>query len=79
VTDGKPFESIVPDDAVPSSAAGISKIDTSVAHPARIYDYWLGGKDNISQEVSGLPYSGRTVPIQARHDCYSKTALLTRT
>jgi hypothetical protein len=22
-------------------------IDTSVAHPARIYDYWLGGKDNF--------------------------------
>ena len=21
-------------------------IDTSVAHPARVYDYWLGGKDN---------------------------------
>lgn len=24
-------------------------IDTSVPHIARIYDYWLGGKDNISQ------------------------------
>ena len=22
-------------------------IDTTVAHPARIYDYWLGGKDNF--------------------------------
>ncbi|HYZ52861.1 MAG TPA: SAM-dependent methyltransferase [Streptosporangiaceae bacterium] len=22
-------------------------IDTSVAHPARVYDYWLGGKDNF--------------------------------
>ncbi|HET8683844.1 MAG TPA: SAM-dependent methyltransferase [Micromonosporaceae bacterium] len=22
------------------------KIDTSVAHPARVWDYWLGGKDN---------------------------------
>jgi S-adenosyl methyltransferase len=22
--------------------------DTSVAHPARIYDYWLGGKDNFA-------------------------------
>ncbi|GIF22015.1 hypothetical protein BJ973_002342 [Actinoplanes tereljensis] len=21
--------------------------DTSVAHPARVYDYWLGGKDNF--------------------------------
>jgi len=23
------------------------EIDTSVAHPARVYDYWLGGKDNF--------------------------------
>jgi SAM-dependent methyltransferase len=23
-------------------------IDTSVAHPARIYNYWLGGKDNFA-------------------------------
>jgi hypothetical protein len=22
-------------------------LDTSVAHPARVYDYWLGGKDNF--------------------------------
>jgi hypothetical protein len=50
VTDGKPFESIVPDDAVPSSESDISKIDTSVAHSARIYDYWLGGKDNFAAD-----------------------------
>jgi hypothetical protein len=24
-------------------AARIAQIDTSVAHPARVYDYWLGG------------------------------------
>ena len=24
--------------------------DTSVAHPARIYDYWLGGKDNYAAD-----------------------------
>jgi hypothetical protein len=24
------------------------KVDTSVAHPARRYDYWLGGKDNFA-------------------------------
>src|SRR5580765_1029078 len=23
-------------------------VDTSVAHPARVYDYWLGGKDNFA-------------------------------
>ena len=25
-------------------------IDTSVAHPARVYDYWLGGKDNFDAD-----------------------------
>lgn len=24
--------------------------DISVAHPARIYDYWLGGKDNFASD-----------------------------
>ncbi len=24
--------------------------DTSVAHPARLYDYWLGGKDNFAAD-----------------------------
>jgi hypothetical protein len=50
VADGDPFKSVVPDDAVPSSEAELSKIDTSVAHPARIYDYWLGGKDNFAAD-----------------------------
>ena len=30
--------------------AGSLPFDTSVAHQARMYDYVLGGKDNISQE-----------------------------
>ena len=47
---GDPFKSVVPDDAIPSSEADLSKIDTSVAHPARIYDYWLGGKDNFAAD-----------------------------
>jgi hypothetical protein len=38
-------KSAVPDDAVP-----LREIDTSVAHPARIYDYWLGGKDNFAAD-----------------------------
>src|SRR4051812_8819592 len=28
----------------------LAKIDTTVAHPARIYDYWLGGKDNFAAD-----------------------------
>jgi hypothetical protein len=28
----------------------VSRIDTSVAHPARRYDYWLGGRDNFAAD-----------------------------
>jgi len=27
-----------------------ASLDTSVAHPARVYDYWLGGKDNFAAD-----------------------------
>jgi hypothetical protein len=27
--------------------SGLPQIDTSIAHPARMYDYYLGGKDNF--------------------------------
>jgi len=33
-----------------TAAAGpgqAAQIDTTVAHPARVYDYWLGGKNNF--------------------------------
>ncbi len=33
-----------PDDAGPAAA----RVDTTVAHIARVYDYWLGGKDNFA-------------------------------
>ena len=35
------FQAITPEDSGP-----LPEIDTSVAHIARVYDYWLGGKDN---------------------------------
>jgi hypothetical protein len=50
VAESTPFRSVVPDDAMPSSEADVSRFDTSVAHPARIYDYWLGGKDNYAAD-----------------------------
>jgi O-methyltransferase involved in polyketide biosynthesis len=28
----------------------LQKVDISQAHPARIYDYWLGGKDNFAAD-----------------------------
>ena len=32
------------------TTGGASAIDTSTAHPARVYDYWLGGKDNFAAD-----------------------------
>ena len=29
---------------------GPAPFDTSVAHSARVYDYWLGGKDNFAAD-----------------------------
>ena len=34
--------------AVSGSVRELPRIDTSVAHIARVYDYWLGGKDNFT-------------------------------
>jgi S-adenosyl methyltransferase len=34
--------------AGPDEHREVPKIDTSVAHIARVYDYWLGGKDNFA-------------------------------
>jgi len=41
--------------ALPDEHREMAKIDTSVAHIARVYDYWLGGKDNFAadREVGG--------------------------
>jgi hypothetical protein len=48
--------------AVPDSIAGTG-IDTSVPHSARIWNYWLGGKDNISQVVPVTPVSASLVSV----------------
>jgi S-adenosyl methyltransferase len=34
----------------PSGHDAAMSIDTSVAHVARVYDYWLGGKDNFAAD-----------------------------
>src|SRR5262245_30122096 len=40
-----------PDPALERSTHRSSiEIDTSVAHPARVYDYWLGGKNNFAAD-----------------------------
>jgi hypothetical protein len=33
-----------------TGAERVAGLDTSVAHPARVYDYWLGGKDNFAAD-----------------------------
>src|SRR6201999_3561269 len=35
---------------VPEGETDYADIDTSVAHIARVYDYWLGGKDNFTPD-----------------------------
>ena len=34
----------------PARARHSAEIDPTVAHPARVYDYWLGGKDNFAAD-----------------------------
>jgi O-methyltransferase involved in polyketide biosynthesis len=35
---------------VPDMPGEPPSFDTSIAHPARVYDYWLGGKDNYAAD-----------------------------
>ncbi len=35
---------------VPDPEADLQALNTSVPHPARVYDYWLGGKDNFAAD-----------------------------
>jgi hypothetical protein len=39
------------------SENGPPKIDTTVPHPARVYDYWLGGKDNFAADREAAEWS----------------------
>ena len=41
------FRSVLPED---EDGADLPDIDTSVAHIARVYDYWLGGKDHFAAD-----------------------------
>jgi hypothetical protein len=40
----------------------VPKINTSVPHPARIYDYWLGGKDNFEADRAAAEQVIAAVP-----------------
>jgi len=41
-------------------------IDTSRAHPARVYDYWLGGKDNFAADREAAQLALQAYPQLAR-------------
>ncbi|MDQ2814853.1 MAG: SAM-dependent methyltransferase [Actinomycetota bacterium] len=62
---------------IDDAAAMRPGLDTTVSHSARIWNYWLGGKDNISQVVSAVPHSAPTVTVQARQAYYSKILAFT--
>jgi hypothetical protein len=45
------FGSMAPDLQCPARImGGVPDFDTSVPHSARVYDYWLGGKDNFAAD-----------------------------
>ena len=44
-----------PEDAPP-------EINTNVAHPARVYDYWLGGKDNFPADRALAEHIMQAIP-----------------
>jgi O-methyltransferase involved in polyketide biosynthesis len=57
---GDRFRSVVPDDE--PEARGI---DTSVAHPARIWNYLLGGKDHFAADRAAADYVLEAAPVVA--------------
>ena len=47
-------------------AAAPPGIDTSRAHPARVYDYWLGGKDNFAADREAAEQALQAYPQLAQ-------------
>ena len=43
----------------------LSRFDTSVAHPARIWNYWLGGKDNFAADRAAGDHVREAAPFIA--------------
>jgi hypothetical protein len=53
-------------------------VDTSVAHIARVYDYWLGGKDNFAADREAAERVIAAYPDIVR-SCQANRAFLART
>src|SRR6202040_126793 len=43
-------------------AAQAAQIDVRRAHPARVYDYWLGGKDNFAADRDAAEWALSRIP-----------------
>ena len=43
-----------------------AKLNTNVAHPARVYDYWLGGKDNFPADARAAEHAIAALPTIAQ-------------
>ena len=56
---------------------GAPGIDTSTAHPARVYDYWLGGKDNFAADREAAEMALHAYP-QLAEAVQSNRAFLAR-
>jgi S-adenosyl methyltransferase len=56
---------------------GAPDIDTSTAHPARVYDYWLGGKDNFAADREAAELALQAYP-QLAESVQSNRAFLAR-
>ncbi|MEU3979395.1 SAM-dependent methyltransferase [Streptomyces sp. NPDC026672] len=57
-----------------SASPGPRKIDTSKAHPARVYDWLLGGKDNYPVDEA----VGEKLPAEARDAARQNRAFMNR-
>jgi O-methyltransferase involved in polyketide biosynthesis len=69
--DGWPFSDI------PERAGEPPSFDTTVSHPARVYDYWLGGKDNYEADRDVGDQVMATLP-SIRHTVRANRAFLRR-
>jgi S-adenosyl methyltransferase len=51
--------------------AGSAGIDSTVPHPARVYDYWLGGKDNYQADRRAAAEAMEIFPktVQSARSC----------
>ena len=60
-----------------SGVTGAPSIDTTTAHPARVYDYWLGGKDNFAADREAAELALQAYP-QLAEAVQSNRAFLAR-